>query len=103
MKHEAYARGVKIGGGVMLLLALGTWPYSYYQLLRFAICIGSFYLVWYLMSIKAYLWGWLFIIPGILFNPILPIYMARGSWQTFDVVFAIVFFSSLTVESKAKT
>lgn len=102
MEHESYARLVRIGGGIMLLLGLGTWPYSYYQLLRIAICLGSFYLVWYFMQVKMYGWGWLFIIPGILFNPLLPVYMAESIWQVADVLFAIMFFASLSTENTAK-
>lgn len=88
--------------GLMLLIALGDQPYSYYQLLRIIICGASIFLVWYFIQVKIEWLGWLFIVPAILFNPILPIYMDKTTWQLWDLVFGVVFLASLLTFNSEK-
>jgi hypothetical protein len=77
---------------LFLLGALGHWPYSYDQLLRWIVCgVGAY------SAYKAYEsdrtgWAWFFGIIAILYNPIMPFYMQRGTWNVIDLVAAIVFF-----------
>lgn len=87
---------VRIVAGLMLLIALGDHPYSYYQLLRIIVCGASIFLTWYFMQAKIEWLGWAFIVPAILFNPIFPIYMDKSTWQLFDLVFGIAFLASLS-------
>lgn len=77
---------------LILLGALGRWPYGYYQLLRFVICGVAVY-----VSFMAYHWQkvwatWLFGIIAFLFNPLVPVRLSRGLWQPIDFVCAFVFF-----------
>ena len=74
---------------ILLLVALGDWPYVYYQLLRFAVCGVSVYLAW--------AWGksWSVLLFGgvaVLFNPILPIHLPREIWQIIDLALSVLFF-----------
>ena len=76
---------------VILLGALGNWPYGYYQLLRWITC-GAAVCVAFL----AYHWEkkWatvVFAIVAVLFNPLLPIHLSRDLWQPIDVVCAVLF------------
>lgn len=74
-----------------LLGALGGWPYAYYQLLRWIVCgVGacSAYLA-YTQQRKG--WTGVFVAIAILFNPIMPFYMERDTWQMLDVIAAIPF------------
>ena len=93
---------VRIAAGLLLLFALGDMAYSYYLFLRIAICVGSIFLIWYFVSAKIEWLGWFFVIPAILFNPIVPIYMDKSIWQTIDFVFALFFFASLFAIGKEK-
>jgi len=76
---------------LMLLGALGSWPYGYYQLLRWVTCGAAVF-----VAFMAYNWQnkwatWLFVFIAVLFNPIVPIHLTRELWQPIDVICAIVF------------
>lgn len=85
---------------LMLLGALGHWPYGYYQLLRFVVCAVSVYVAY-----TAYNWQkiwamWLFGVIALLFNPLLPIHLSRELWQPIDVICAILFIGVASVLQK---
>ena len=102
MNRKQVATAVRVVAGVMLLLALGSWEYSFYQILRVVICGSSIFLAWHLFETKQIGWAWAFVVTGILFNPVAPIYLAKETWQMIDFVAAIVFFSSFAAETKKK-
>jgi len=80
----------------MLLLAVLSWPYAYYQLLRLVVC-----------GVTA--WGaanaarldkasWQVVLAGLalLFNPILPVNLSRDAWVLIDVATAAILIASLS-------
>ena len=76
---------------VMLFLSLASWPYGYYQLLRFVVCGAAAY-----VAFTAYNWQklwatWLFGFVAVLFNPLILIHLPREIWQPIDVVCGILF------------
>lgn len=72
---------------VILLGALGSWPYGYYQLLRFVVCGVSVY-----VAFMAYNWHKLCAIwIAVLFNPLAPIHLSRELWQPIDMVSGVFF------------
>ena len=80
-----------IVAALMLLGALGHWPYGYYQLLRLVTCGAA---VW--VAVVAYGWRklwatWLFGFIAVLFNPLIPIHLSRELWQPIDVVCTLLF------------
>jgi hypothetical protein len=80
-----------IVAALMLLGALGDWPYGYYQLLRWVICGAG---IW--VAVTAYNWQklwatWLFGIIAVLFNPLIPIHLSRELWQPIDLICALLF------------
>ena len=84
---------------IMLLLALGYHPYSYYIMLRWVVFVSSFYSVWVLSKLgRQKRWTIFFLISGVLFNPIIPIHLSRSIWQPIDVIFAIIFLISLVIK-----
>lgn len=99
---KQFALTVRFVSGLMLIIALGDQPYSYYQILRIVICGSSLFLVWYFMQNKLEWLGWFFIIPAILFNPVLPIYLEKSTWQLLDLFFGISFFVSILMHNKEK-
>jgi hypothetical protein len=80
-----------IVAATVLFLALGSWPYGYYQLLRLVVCGASIY-----VSFTAYNWQktwavWLFGLVAILFNPLIPIHFSREVWKLIDVLCGFMF------------
>ena len=76
------------------------WPYVYYQLLRFAVCGVSVYIIF-----KAYNWkkiyaAWLFGFIAVLFNPLIPIHLSRKTWQPIDIICAILLVFSVLILKK---
>lgn len=80
-----------LAAGIFLLGALGSWPYAYYQLLRWVVCSVGAYSAFVAHESDRTGWTWIFIIIAILFNPIAPFYMQRETWQIADIGTAILF------------
>lgn len=76
---------------LMLLGALGYWPYGYYQLLRFVVCGVSAYVAFMAYRRQRQWATWLFGFIAILFNPLAPIHLSRDIWQPIDLVCALLF------------
>ncbi|MDD5741953.1 MAG: hypothetical protein PHX87_00830 [Candidatus Peribacteraceae bacterium] len=80
---------------VMLLGALGHHPYAYYQLLRWVVCGVAAYSAYIAYESKNQVWTWIFGITAVLFNPLVPFYLERETWQLLAGAAAIVFVGSL--------
>jgi hypothetical protein len=74
---------------VLLLFALGQWPYGYYTFLRVAVTAAAAYNAFRCDSES--LWLWLFLGIALLFNPLFPVHMRRADWAVFDVAAAVAF------------
>ena len=74
-----------------LIGALGSWPYAYYQLLRWIVCGVGAYSAYVAYKKSRTGWAAIFGIVAILFNPIAPFYMQRETWQVLDIVAAVPF------------
>lgn len=98
MEHKQISAVVKVVVGAMLLLALGSWEYSYYQILRVVVCGSSIYLAWHMFDIKQQVWAWGFVGAAVVFNPLFPVYLDRSVWQIIDVAVAMFFFASFSAE-----
>ena len=93
MNNDRLYRPAAIMAGAMLVLALASWPYGYYQYLRIVVCgVTGF------GSLLAYRrrssWVWVLGGLAILFNPILPIYLDRTTWAFLDLISASILFLS---------
>lgn len=93
--HYKASWALRLIAGILLLGALGTWPYSYYQMLRWTVVIAAVYSAWILFSDKRIGWAWFFTAVAVLFNPIAPIYMQKSDWYIFDVAIGMAFLVSL--------
>ncbi|MGE4183208.1 MAG: DUF6804 family protein [Limisphaerales bacterium] len=92
-----WARVVAI---VMLLAAVGPWPYDYFTLLRLVVCaVTAFgaYRAYEHRQTTSTTWrtrqqGWVLALAVIafLFNPLVPIHLERGTWMVIDVSVALV-------------
>ena len=78
----------------MLFGALGRWPYSYYIALRWVTCAAAVVVAYYGYAYQKP-WGiWVFIFIAALFNPILPVHLARQAWQIIDLAAATAFIAA---------
>ena len=73
---------------VLLVGALGKWPYGYYTLLRLVTCGAAGYGVYVSHSAGKVGWLWAFILIAVVFNPIIPVHLSREIWQPIDVLTA---------------
>jgi hypothetical protein len=76
---------------VMLVGAFGSWPYGYYQALRVVTFIVAI-----VFAVHGYTNGrtwsaWVFGFIAVIFNPVLPLRLSRGSWQPIDLIVAALF------------
>lgn len=76
---------------VMLLGAIGYWPYGYYTVLRWVTCAAAIAaaLGGYTFKIPWAIWSFGFI--AILFNPLIPVHLSRDLWQLMDIAAAVLF------------
>lgn len=83
--------------GVMLILAIPSiWPYGYFQLLRWVVTIVSIYSAYIAYESKNKTWVFIMGAIAVLFNPISPIYLQKGTWVVLDLVTSILMFISIT-------
>lgn len=91
---------IKVIIGLMLLLALADWQYSYYEVLRVVVCTSSVYLAYDSYDKKRIVWTCIFIALAILFNPIIPIYLQKETWRIVDFVAALLVLASIFFDKK---
>jgi hypothetical protein len=88
---------------VMLFIAFADLPYAYYQALRWVVCGVTGYGAYMAYEGKNQTWAWAFGVTAILFNPIMPFYLERETWQLLDVAAAIMLFISLATFKQGQT
>ena len=98
MDYKIFSLIARVAAGGMLILALGSWQYGFYQILRLVVTVCAIYMSWYMLNKKQSGWGVAFIILAILFNPIYPFYFQRNTWQLIDIGAAIVFLASFSAK-----
>ncbi len=79
---------------VLMFVAIGDREYGYYTFLRWITFIGAGSMSLFFYSVKTQEDEYAFIIPAIiaiLWNPIIPIYMYKGTWTVFNVIAAVYF------------
>lgn len=77
---------------VSLLLGLANLPIGYYTFLRIIVTIGCISVIMEDTTFSLNNWVIIFIVIGILFNPIFPVFLNKKSlWMLIDLVAAIIF------------
>lgn len=82
---------IRIIAIMMVLIALGKYPYSYYKFIRIVVCIVCILGAYLSNEVTKKYWIWVFGAIAILFNPIMPFHFNRETWAIFDIGVAIVF------------
>lgn len=86
----------------MLFIGAAPLPYGYYTLLRLVAC-GVFAFAAFVAFAKAasHL-AWLYVLLALVFNPIIKVYLSKGSWTLIDLgagLLLVVTARFLTVEN----
>ena len=81
---------------VLLIIALSNQQIGYYKFLRWIVCITAVYAAFisYIKKEKLNFGIWLFGLIALLFNPIVPFYLGKSSWQVVDIIVGIIFIGS---------
>lgn len=75
---------------ILLFVATGRHPYNFYTNLRWIVTISISYLIYGLFKeAKRKILIPIYVIVGVIFNPILPIYMSRSAWFWVDIIVGI--------------
>ena len=75
------------------LTPIGGLPYAYFQIMRLVVCGAACFGAFTLKQRQA--WMWTMIIVAVLFNPVLPVRLDRGTWQAIDLLTGIFFLVSV--------
>ncbi len=89
MNYSRISKVPAIVSSILSFIALANLPYGYYSFLRIFITIACIYYIYNLNELKenadSIFWG--LVIIGILFNPIVPIYLNdKGFWFIINIV-----------------
>lgn len=90
-----YKNIASIASIVMLLLAIPDLPYGYYTLLRWVVTASAIFLVYVAYQLGKKFWLFSMVIIALLFNPIFPIHLDKGTWVIIDFAVAIFFLISI--------
>lgn len=80
---------------ILLAIAFGRNPYSYYILLRWIIFIFLIYFITKIYNSKNEFFMVLFITILVVYNPIIPFHLSRTIWKYINAASIIIIFSSL--------
>ncbi len=86
---------------IMLLAAVGPWPYGYFMLLRL-VATGA--LVATAIGFGRHSMPWrsaVAVVIAIAFNPLIPVHFERGVWMVIDVVTGVFLLAHLRVVAPA--
>jgi hypothetical protein len=81
----------EIVAAIVLFVGMGRHPYGYYEFLHWAASAAAFYAAYRSHHTKHSTWTLIFSIIGVLFNPIIPFYLAQSTWQRWDLIAGAIF------------
>lgn len=85
---------IPIISGILLLLAIGSLPYGYYQFLRLAVCASGAWMAYEFNKSEHFGLMIVFGVVALVFNPVVPVYLDKGTWVLIDLLAASLFFYS---------
>lgn len=87
---------------VLLVIAVARLPYGYYTFTRFVVCGAAILIavIGFRDRMAIPVWSILMAVIAVLFNPLLPIHLARSTWLYLDLAAGIVFVSHLFMEGR---
>lgn len=87
---------------ILLIMAVGDHPYSYFEWLRLIVCATSVYGIYIEINNGRNPVAILFGIIAVLFNPVLPVHLSRATWLGLDLLAALVLASIFFFDKDTK-
>ena len=91
---------VALLGLVVLVYPL---PGSMYTLLRIIVCATSTWGATVMTRLGRIGWAWAFGLTALVFNPVFPLYLGRGTWVVVDAVAGAMVLLSFAVRDSARS
>jgi uncharacterized membrane protein len=80
---------------VLVLGALGSFPFAYYQLMNWIVAVAALLVARQAHAERKDPVAWIFVLVAVVFNPVSPIYLRADIWHIADVIAAVLFVASL--------
>jgi hypothetical protein len=87
----------KVIAAGLLCGALSRHRYDYYTVLRWIVCGDSVFTAYQAFETKRIYWLLVFASVAIVFNPVVPLHLKRGTWAYADIVAALLILVSIGV------
>ncbi|MFA6154714.1 DUF6804 family protein [Mesorhizobium sp.] len=84
-------RNVAVIVAIASLLAVGPWPYGYYQLVRVVVFFAGAYCGAMLWRTDQRNLAWGLFAAALVFNPFMPVHLPRELWAVLNVGAAVLF------------
>lgn len=75
----------------MLIGALASFPFVYYQLMNWVVVGASLVTVQQAYQRNMTALGWVFALVAVVFNPLAPLYLRADVWQVADITASVLF------------
>lgn len=75
----------------ILFLGIFELPYDYYVLLRWIVGCSAFIVSYKYFSTKLTKLGLTYLLIGLLFNPLFPVYLSKSTWVPLDLISGLIF------------
>ena len=85
---------------ILLLVAFGNLPYTYYNLLRIVVCGSSIFLGTRYSNSKGDKFSWAFYIQAFIYNPLIPMYLGRELWMIMNAISIVLFIGTYIADKK---
>ena len=89
---------------ILLFVSLTNQHIGYYNFLRWVVSATALYTAYvsYIKKEQMNFGIWLFGLIALLFNPLIPFYLGKGSWQIADVIVGLIFIASTFIIQENK-
>lgn len=85
------SRYLTVLAAILLVGALGSHPYGYYQFLRWFVAPLAAYLAFRFQATRRFERAWMWGVVAVFFNPVFPIALVRSTWNAIDLLVAVLF------------
>ena len=90
-KNQTYL--LPLGIALVLFISIFKLPYGFYTFARIIVCGASVFLTWLMWAFNNGMfsfWQVPTVLIAVLWNPVTPIYLDKGTWRVLDIVGIVV-------------
>ena len=91
MKNWIHFHWLRVLAIVLVLGALASFPFVYYQLMNWVVVVAALVTAYQAHQHKLEFVMWLFVALAIIFNPLAPLYLRQDVWRVADIIAAMFF------------